>query len=86
MSSPLAFDWSTPAEAQTKPCRVSAITSGGRARTIRRLSRRITSRRRASSSAASVIGLVRRLDPVEMHNTAFDLRHRFLSDDDVAFL
>ena len=53
VSSPLAFDWSTPAEAQTKPCRVSAITSGGRARTIRRLSRRITSRRRASSSAAS---------------------------------
>ena len=34
-----------------------------------------------------LIGLVRRLDPVEMHNTAFDLRHRFLSDDDdVSFL
>ena len=38
-----AFEASTPAEAQTKPWRVSAITSGGRARTMRAASRRITS-------------------------------------------
>ena len=36
-----AFDASTPADAQTKPCRVSAITSGPRARTMRTDSRRI---------------------------------------------
>jgi len=48
-----AFEESTPAEAQTKPCRVSEITSGGRLRTIRADSRRITSWRRASSSPAS---------------------------------
>ncbi len=55
-SSPGVFDASTPAEAQTKPCRVSAITSGGRERTTSRLSRRITSARRASpSSPASSI-------------------------------
>ena len=40
-------------DAQTNPCRVSAITSGGRERTIRAASRRITSRRRGSSSPAS---------------------------------
>src|SRR5205085_1979797 len=44
---------STPAEAQTKPCRVSAMTSGGRVRTRRALSRRITSSRRGSCSPAS---------------------------------
>ena len=49
-----AFDASTPAEAQTKPCRVSAITSGGRARTIAVASARITSRRRASSSGCEL--------------------------------
>src|SRR5947208_7624048 len=47
-----AFEASTPAEAHTKPCRVSAITSGGRVRTTRALSLRITSSRRGSSSAA----------------------------------
>ena len=36
MSSPGAFEASTPADAQTKPCRVSAITSGGRERTTSR--------------------------------------------------
>ena len=45
-----AFDASTPAEAQTKPCRVSAITSGGRERMTSLLSRRITSRCRGSPS------------------------------------
>src|SRR2546429_2216345 len=47
-----AFEASTPAEAQTKPGRVSAITSGARVRRIRALSRRITSSRRGSSFAA----------------------------------
>ena len=51
MPSPGVLDASTPAEAQTKPCRVSAITSGGRERTTSRLSRRITSTRRASPSS-----------------------------------
>ena len=53
MPGPFAFDASTPADAHTNPCRVSAITSGGRARTTSRLSRRMTSIRRASSSPAS---------------------------------
>ena len=48
-----AFEESTPAEAQTNPCRVSAITSGGRLRTIRADSLRITSSRRGSSPPAS---------------------------------
>src|SRR5439155_266143 len=48
-----AFDESTPADAQTKPCWVSAMTRGGRERTIVRLSRRITSMRRGSPSPAS---------------------------------
>src|SRR5439155_2134704 len=52
MSGSGAFEPSTPAEAQTKPCRVSAITSGGRVRTSRALSPRITSSRRGSSPAA----------------------------------
>ena len=34
-----AFEWSTPAEAQTNPCRVSAITSPPRERTMRAVSR-----------------------------------------------
>ena len=50
---PFAFDASTPADAHTNPCRVSAITSGGRLRRISLLSRRTTSSRRASSSPAS---------------------------------
>src|SRR5207248_2179043 len=47
-----AFEESTPADAQTNPCFVSAITSGGRVRTTRFDSRRITSRRRGSSLPA----------------------------------
>ena len=43
-----AFEWSTPAEAQTKPWRVSAITSASRERTMRFVSRRITSSWRGS--------------------------------------
>ena len=50
MSGSGAFEASTPAEAQTKPCRVSAITSGGRVRTTRADSRRITSSCRGSPS------------------------------------
>ena len=48
---PLAFDASTPAEAHTKPCRVRAITSGGRERTTSADSRRITSTWRGSPSS-----------------------------------
>jgi hypothetical protein len=49
-----AFDESTPAEAQMNPCVVSAITSGGRTRTTRAASRRITSIRRGSSSSPAI--------------------------------
>src|SRR5438067_600780 len=48
-----AFEESTPADAQMNPCRVSAITSGGRTRTISTDSRRIASTRRGSRSPAS---------------------------------
>ena len=48
---PFAFEASTPAEAQTKPCRVRAITSGGRERTTSADSRRITSTCRGSPSS-----------------------------------
>src|SRR5829696_5642936 len=52
VSAPGAFEASTPAEAQTKPWRVSAMTSGGRLRTTRAVSRRITSTWRGSPSPA----------------------------------
>ena len=56
---PFAFDASTPADAQTKPCRVSAITSGGRDRTTRTLSRRISSRWRGIGVGRQLAGLRR---------------------------
>ena len=78
-----AFEWSTPAEAQTKPCRVSAITSGGRARTIRAVSRRIDLDLRAGRSLAGELARpVGRLDVVERDDAALGLRDRLLRDDD----
>ena len=80
---PFAFEASTPAEAQTKPCRVRAITSGGRERTTSADSRRITSTCRGSpSSPASSTARGGRLDLVEPDDPALDLRDRLLGDDD----
>ena len=45
-----ALEASTPAEAQTKPCLVSAMSRGGRSRTMRAVSPRITSVWRGSRS------------------------------------
>ena len=80
--SPFAFDASTPAEAQTKPCRVSAMTSGGRERTTRALSRRIASTWRGSRSPASSQRPLGRLDLVEPDDAALRLRDDLLRDDD----
>ena len=83
MSGPFAFDASTPADAQTKPWRVSAMTSGGRvSHDLARSRARITSIRRGSSSPASSRARSRRLDPVEVDDAAFHLRDRLLRDDD----
>ena len=83
-----AFDGSTPADAQTKPWRVSAITSAPRERTTRFVSRRITSTLRGSlTSPASSRARAGRLDVVETHDAALRLRDRLLRDhDDVAVL
>ena len=87
MSGPFAFDASTPAEAQTKPWCVSAMTSGGRVRTSSLLSRRMTSSRRGSSSPGELACPLRRLEVGEMDDAALDLRHGLLGDDeDVARL
>ena len=80
-----AFEWSTPAEAQTKPCRVSVITSGAaladdraspRARIDLDLARVALARRRARTA------LVGGLDVVEPHDAALGLRDRLLRDDE----
>ena len=87
MSGSGAFEESTPAEAQTKPCRVSAITSGGRVRTIRADSRRITSSWRGSSSPASSRASVGGLDLGQTNDPSLGLRDRLLRDhEDVAVL
>ena len=71
-----------PAEAQTNPCRVSAITSGGRERTTSLLSRRITSTCRGSPSGPASSRRVARLDVCEPHDAPLDLRDGLLRDDD----
>ena len=83
VSGPFAFDWSTPAEAQTNPWRVSAMMSvGGLERTIRRLSWRITSMRRASSAPASSRARSEGTTSSRCEYATFDLRDRLLRDDD----
>ena len=77
-----ALEASTPAEAQTNPWRVSAITSGGRERTTRTASPRITSRWRASCPARELDRCGRRLDVVEADDAPLRLRHDLLRDDD----
>ena len=77
-----AFEWSTPAEAQTKPWRVSAMMNGGRARTIRAVSRRTTSTSRGSRVAGELARPLRRLDVLDPHDAALGLRDRLLRDDD----
>ena len=83
-----AFEWSTPADAQMKPCWVSAITSGPRSRMIRFASRRITSTSRGSrSSPASSLRLLGGVEVVDAHDPALGLRHDLLRDhDDVVVL
>ena len=77
------FDWSTPADAQMKPCCVSQMTSGARTRTMRFASRRIHSTRCGSPSLARDLPCeLRGLDGVETHDASFDLRDRLLRDDD----
>ena len=83
VSGPFAFDWSTPADAQTNPWRVSAMMSvGGLERTIRRLSWRITSMRRASSAPASSRARSEGTTSSRRKYATFDLRDRLLRDDD----
>ena len=82
MSAPFAFEASTPADAQTKPCRVSAMTSGGRERTTSRASLRITSRRRGSASPASSRARSDGSTVDEVDDAALDLRDRLLRDDE----
>ena len=88
MSASGVFEWSTPADAQTNPCRVSAITSGARSRTIRFVSRRITSSSRGSRSpAASSIARSDGSISASDDDAALGLRHDLLRDhDDVVIL
>ena len=82
MSGSGAFDASTPADAQTKPWVVSAMTSGGRKRTIRALSRRIDlepTRIPVAGERSSPLG---RLDVGEADDPALRLRDDLLRDDD----
>ena len=80
VSGPLAFEASTPADAQTKPCRVSVMTSGGRARTTSRVSRRMTSMRRGSPSPASSCARSDGSTSRRSTTRPSDLRDRLLRD------
>ena len=83
MPAPGAFEASTPAEAQTKPWRVSAITSGGRDADDARRTRAGSPRPGAGrASPASSRARSRRLDLVEPHDAALGLRDDLLRDDD----
>ena len=79
---PFALEPSTPADAHTNPCRVSAMTSGGRARTTSRASPRITSMRRGSDLARELSSTLGRLDAGEVDDATLDLRDRLLGDDE----
>ena len=85
---PGAFDASTPAEAQTNPCRVSAITSGGRERTtVARLAQDPLDLARVALVAGELERALGGLDVVERDDAALDLRDGLLRDhDDVASL
>ena len=82
MPAPLAFDASTPAEAQTKPCRVSEIRSGGRERTIRSVSSRIAWTWRGSRSPASSRARSEGTISSSRDDPAFGLGDDLLRDDD----
>ena len=78
-----AFDASTPADAQTKPCRVCAITSGGRLRTTSHaLAQDHLEVARVAVRAGELARALRGLDVGEAHDAALDLRDRLLRDDD----
>ena len=80
---PCAFEASTPADAQTKPCRVSAITSGGRERTTSAASPQDHLELPGIALLAGELDRARgRLDLVEADDPALDLRDRLLGDDD----
>ena len=82
MSVSAAFEWSTPAEAQTNPCRVSAITSPPRDRTMRAVSRRITSScRRSVSGPAMLRARAEGSTPVEAHDPPLGLGDDLLRHD-----
>ena len=82
VSGPFAFDWSTPAEAQTNPCRVSAMISGGLDTddATALLEDHLDSSRVLCAGELSCSS--GRLDIVEMEDAALDLRDRLLRDDD----
>ena len=83
MPGPLAFEASTPAEAQTNPWRVSAITSGGRERTTgARLAQDPLDVTRVAVGAGELDRARGRLDVVERDDAALDLRDGLLRDDD----
>ncbi len=64
------------------PCRVSAITNGGRERTIRTLSSRIDLEAARVVAGGELDGLGRGLDVREPHDPPLGLRDRLLRDDD----
>ena len=82
MSGPFAFEASTPADAQTNPWRVSAMTSGGRARTTSRASREDHLDAPGIGVAGELARTLGRLDAGEMDDATLDLRDRLLRDDE----
>ena len=82
MSGPFALEPSTPADAHTNPCRVSAMTSGGRARkTSMRLPEDHLDAPRigVAGELSSTLGW---LDVGEVDDATLDLRDRLLGDDE----
>ena len=80
---PFAFEASTPADAQTKPCRVSAMISGGRTRMTRvALSENHLHVARVAITSVSSCARRRGLDPVEPDDAALRLRDHLLGDDE----
>ena len=76
------FDASTPLDAQTKPWRVSAIRSEPRVRTMRFASRRIDLDAASVAVPGELARAGGRLDLVQPHDPALDLRNRLLCDDE----
>ena len=80
---PCAFEASTPAEAQTKPWRVSRDHERRPgAHDLDRLAQDHLDLPRIAVAAGELDGPRRRLDVVEADDAALDLRHRLLGDDD----